>query len=84
MHQLNGKKLKTMIVGEDEVRPHDALWVFTAPDGTVDGTLPSDNTIMDDVAKAARRYWYGDSTAIIKLNAGYRIHLTTAARHYAK
>lgn len=74
-----GRKLITILVDGQEVRPREAVFVVRDPQGKVAGTLASDVNLLDDIAKAARSYWKDESEAIRMLNGGYRIELTTMA-----
>lgn len=75
----NGRKLTTIVVDGVEMRPREAIFAFYDPEGELAGTLPSDISTLDNIARAARAYWLNESDAITNLNDGWRIRLTTFA-----
>lgn len=80
--QPNGKPFITLEVDGQQVRPREATWVVFDPQGEPIAGFPSDSTMKDQVDKAARTHWYGDTAAIYALNEGHRIQLMTTARFY--
>lgn len=72
------KKTFTRIeVDGEQVRPREAMWIVYNPKGIPVSAFPSDAATQDNIPRAARAYWVGDTNAIIALNRGYSIRLTT-------
>lgn len=80
----NGRVLATITVDGEEMRPRDARFVIFNPVGLPVGEIPSDSVLMDNIARAARSYWKNETTAIYKLNDGYRIELMSNLRFYTE
>jgi len=78
----NGKPFKTITVDGEVMRPTAAWWVVFGPDGKPLKAFPSALNIMDNIATAARVAWYGNSEAILALNAGHRIELMSSRRFF--
>lgn len=78
----NGKKVATIFVNGEEVRPRDTVFVVWNPDGVPVGSVAGSVNFMDKLDAGARAYWAGPTGAILALIAGYKITLHTA-RDYA-
>jgi len=75
----SGPRLAHIEVDGQQVRPRDAMWVVYDPDKNPVDMFPSDTVTRDNVARAARAYWMGDTEAILALNQGYHLELMTKA-----
>lgn len=73
----SGREFATIVIDGQDVRPKDAMWVVTNPDGVVVDGFASDVSTRDDISRAARSYWSGQTEAILALNAGWRIKIVT-------
>lgn len=71
----HGRALATITLDGEEMRPKDAVFVFYNPQGEMESFMPSDATMKDNIAAAARSYWNGETLAMEKLNDGYRVKL---------
>lgn len=62
-------------------RPYDeGHWVLWGPDGQACGFMWPDARTAADPVKAARAFFGDNSTAIARLNQGYRVELMTWER----
>lgn len=73
-------KLITINVDGQDVRPRDAWWVVFDPKGEPLQAFTSDAVLRDNLPRAARMAWSGDTAAILALNEGHRIQLMTQKR----
>jgi len=76
----NGRKLITIQVDGEATRPTEAWWVVYSPEDKPVKAFPSDTITGDNIARAARVAWYGDTAAILALNEGHRIELMSQKR----
>lgn len=73
-------RIMKIVVDGKEVRPVECMWVVTDPQGTPRKAFPSDTSTRDNVARAARVNWFGDSNAIVALNEGWHLEIMTINR----
>lgn len=71
----HGRVLATITIDGEEMRPKDAVFVIYNPQGEMESFMPSDISMKDSIASAARSYWNNETLAMEKLNEGYRVKL---------
>lgn len=80
----HGRALATITVDGEEVRPKDAVFIIYNPQGEMAAFMQSDARMMDSIAAAARSHWVGETTAMEKLNEGWRVGMMTFANFQKK
>lgn len=71
----NGREMAVINLNGVDVRPVDTYWVTYNPEGLPSEFRQNDVNIRDNVARAARVMFFGNTAAIEQLNAGWRIRL---------
>lgn len=78
------QRIRTITVDGEEVRPRDAYWVITDPQGVPRKAFTSDVGTLDMIPRAARTAFYGENRAIELLNKGWRIQIMSQRRFFAE
>lgn len=75
-----GKRTLFIKVDGEEIRPKDAMWIVYDPQDVPVDFFTSDIATLDDVSRAARVYWMGDTPALKALNLGFHLELVSPKR----
>lgn len=78
----NGRKLLTIQLNGEEVRPVDTHFVIFNPADVPIGAVQSNHALRDSIAKAARTFWKNEDVALNKLNDGYHIEQMRSTDFY--